>query len=215
MLALSGSEQSFAGIVLLDCAPLQAECIALFAASSTENRLKHFDGYRGAAFLASVCGRFALELVLWENAAALATVQKNPLFSEHIKIVEHHVKTHYVAFGTRHEICGRSGISFTRGERFLCALYTPCTPASLAGAREQIRSMAEVETAGVLIQHTENGASFVLLSKEAFDAPAAAALSATCGEPSFQGDFMVVESIPAPSDAERFPPPYRLALSAA
>jgi hypothetical protein len=215
MLAIGDTEQYFAGVILLDCSPLQAECISLFAASSTENRLKHFQGYRGAAFFASLCGRFALEFVLWDNAAALATVKKNPVFSEHINIVEQYVKTLHVAFGSEHGTCGSDGISFARGERSSFVLYKPRTPPSLGVAREQTRSMAEFGTARALFHWAEDGTSVALLTKHSLDTSAAAPSSSTFGAPVFKDDFIVVESIPAPSDAERFPPPYRLSLTAA
>jgi hypothetical protein len=215
MLTISGIERHFAGLILLDCAPLEAECIALFAASSTENRLKHLEGYRGAAFSASPCGRFALEIVLWDDPAALATAQKNPLFSEHIKIIEHHVKHLYVAFSTRHETCGTNGISFARGERFSFTLYRPGTPPSLGVARERARSMTELGSVRALLHSAEDGAGLALLSKDALDASADATLSATFGAPAFKDDFIVVESISAPRDAECFAPPYRLTLPTA
>ena len=210
MLVIGGTEEYFAGVILLDCSPLQAEAISLFAASSTENRLKHFQGYRGAAFFASLCGRFALEFVLWDNAAALATVKKNPLFSEHINIVEQYVKTLYVAFSCGHETCGCGEISFARGERLSFVLHKPRIPLSLGVAREQTRSIAELGTARALFHLAEDGKGVALLSKTSLDASAGALLSTTFGPPVFKDQFIVVESIPAPSDAERFPPPYRL-----
>lgn len=215
MLTLCSTGRDFTGVMLLDCAPREAECIALFAASSAENRLKHLKGFRGAVFSASLCGRYAVEIVLWDNPASLMTARENPLLSEHIDIVEHHVKGLYAAFSSHHETCGDKEISFARGERFSFALHKPCTPTLLGAVREQMRSIGGLATARVLLHSAEDGAGLVLISKDAVDASAGATLPKTLGTPAFRDDFIVVEDICASCDAERFNPPYRLALATA
>jgi hypothetical protein len=55
----------------------------------------------------------------------------------------------------------------------------------------------------------------VLLAGDAIDPGVARALSSTFGEPEFRDDFVVVESVTAPRESERFDPPYHLAPAAA
>ena len=215
MLLIQGAERQLAGLVLLDCAAVQAECVALFCASSAENRLKHLDGFRGAAFFASTCGRFVLEYVLWASSAALAAARTNPIFFEHVRIVEQHATVRYVSFSSLYEASGAARIVFVRGGRFSVALYKPPAPEPPGQTLDHVRSTAALASYDSLLQMSEDGTSVVLLSGDAIGPGAATALSSIFGEPDFRNGFIVVESICAPRESEKFSSPYSLALAPA
>ena len=182
MLGIQGSASRFTGFIVLDCAPVQAECVALFSASATENRLKHLDGFEGAVFSASLCGRFVLEYVVWKDATALAAARANPLFSEHVGIVERHCRLCHISFSSISNSFGIVDVRrVERGDRFSMLM-------------------------------AEDDARLVLLSRDAMDASAVPAVRAMFGEPAFHNEFTVVESIAAPSIGEKFAPLYHLAL---
>jgi hypothetical protein len=212
MLRIQGSASQFTGLIVLDCAPVQAECVALFSASATENRLKHLDGFTGAAFFASVCGRFVLEYVVWKDPAALAAARENPLFSEHVKIVEHHCSLRHVSFSSISNTVGIDAIRFERGDRFSMLMYKCSAAESVPKTLDRLRSVSELARVHSLLQMAEDGSNLVLLSREAIDTSAAPALRAMFAEPAFHNEFTVVESIAAPSIGEKFAPLYNLAL---
>ena len=215
MLLINGTEKLFAGFVLLDCAPVQAECLALFSAASTENRLKHLDGFRGAAFFASTCGRFVLEYVLWANSAALAAARAAPIFFEHIRIAEAHAAVRFVSFSSMYEGFGVAGMPCVRGDRFSAAIYKPRVPQPPAVTLDHLRAAPALAGHNSLLLMSEDGVSAVLLAGDAIDPGVASALSSIFGEPEFRDDFVVVESITAPRESERFDPPYHLAPASA
>jgi hypothetical protein len=212
MLSIQSSAREFAGFIVLDCAPVQAECVALFSASATENRLKHFDGFTGAVFFASICGRFVLEYVIWRDPAALAAARENPDFSEHIRIVEHHCRLRHVSFSSIFNMVGTDAIQFERGDRFFVLMYKCPAAESVPRTLDQLRSISELARVNSLFQMAEDGTSLVLLSRDAIDTSAAPALRTMFGEPTFQNKFTVVESIAAPSVGEKFSALYNLAL---
>src|SRR5580658_952055 len=214
MLIFCGADKRFAGFILLECAPVQAECIALFAASSAENRLKYLDGFRGAAFLASTCGRFALEYVIWETPAAIAAARANPVFLEHISIVEHHATVRLVSFSSFCETFGITRITFERGGRFAMAVYRPQAPKPWPQMLGDLRSSADCTKRTCLVQMAEDGTSVVLLSGDEPDSSATSLASSTLGKPDFQDVFTVVEGVSSPKPGEKLPAPYSLALSA-
>jgi len=210
MLSIRGSASQFTGFMVLDCAPVQAECVALFSASATENRLKHLDGFTGAVFFASICGRFVLEYVIWKDPAALAAARENPTFSEHVKVVEHHCTLRYVSFSSISNTVGNDAIRFERGDRFFMRLYKCPAAESVPKTLDRLRSISELARVHSLLQMAEDGSSLVLLSREATSA--APALRAMLAEPAFHNEFTVVESIAASSIGEKFAPLYNLAL---
>ena len=213
MLGIQGSASRFTGFIVLDCAPVQAECVALFSASATENRLKHLHGFESAVFFASLCGRFVLEYVVWKDATALAAARANPLFSEHVGIVERHCRLCHVSFSSisnTFEIV--DALRFGRGDRLSMLIYKFPAAESVPKTFDQVRSVAELAGAHSLFQMAEDGTRLVLLSRDAMDASAAPALRAMFGEPALRNEFTVVESIAAPSIGERFAPLYHLAL---
>jgi hypothetical protein len=212
MLSIQGSAGQFSGFIVLDCAPVQAECVALFSASATENRLKHLHGFERAVFFASSCGRFVLEYVLWKDSAALAAARANPLFSEHVRIVEHHCRLRHVSFSSISNTFGSDAIRFERGDRFSMLIYEFPAADSLPKTLDQLGSVPEMASVHALLQMAEDGTRLVLLSGDAIDTSGAAALRATFGEPAFHNEFTVVESIAAPSIGEKFAPLYHLAL---
>jgi len=212
MLSIPASASLFTGCIVLDCAPVQAECVALFCASATENRLKHFDGFGGAAFFASTCGRFALECVIWKDPAALAAARENPNFSEHMRVVEHHCSLRHVSFSSISHAVGVDAVRLERGDRFFVRMYRCPATESVSRQLEDLRSAPELARANSLFQMAEDGASLVLLSREAIDASAAPALRAMIAEAGFHNEFTVVESIAAPSIGGKFAPHYNLAL---
>jgi hypothetical protein len=197
---------------VLDCAPVQAECVALFSASATENRLKHLDGFEGAVFFASPCGRFVLEYVVWKDPAALAAARATPLFSEHMRIVEHHCRPRHVSFSPISHRFGMDAIRFERGDRFSMLMYECPVAESVPKTLDQLRSVSELARVHSLFQMSEDGTRLVLLSRDAIDTSAAPALRATFGEPAFHNEFTVVESIAPPIVGERFAALYHLAL---
>jgi hypothetical protein len=215
MLLINSAEKLFAGFVLLDCAPVQAESLALFCASSAENRLKHLDGFRGAAFFASTCGRFALEYVTWADSAALVAARAAPIFFEHIRIVEAHTTHRFVSFSSMYEGFGATDMACVRGGRFSAAIYKPRVPGAPAATLNHLRAAPALAGRNSLLQISADGMSAVLLAGDAIDPGVARALSSTFGEPEFRDDFVVVESVTAPRESERFDPPYHLALAAA
>jgi hypothetical protein len=217
MLLINGAEKQklVAGFVLLECAAVQAECLALFNAASGENRIKHLDGFRGAAFFASTCGRFLLEYVLWTNSAALAAAKAAPIFFEHIRIAEAHSTHRFVSFSSTYEGFGAAGMPCVRGDRFAAAIYKPRVPVPPAVTLNQLRAAPALAGRNSLLQVSEDGVSAVLLSSDAIDPDVASVLSSTFGEPEFRDDYVVVESITAPREGERFDPPYHLAPAAA
>jgi hypothetical protein len=210
MLSIQASASQFTGFIVLDCAPVQAECVALFSASSTENRLKHFDGFAGAAFFASICGRFVLEYVIWKDPAALAAAREDPTFSEHMKVVEHHCSLRYVSFSSISNSAGIDAIRFKRGDRFFMRLHPAAE--SVSGTRDLLGSIPELARANSLFQMAEDGTSFVLLSRDAIDTSGAAALRTIFGDSAFHHEFAVVESVAPPSVREKSAALYNLAL---
>jgi hypothetical protein len=200
------------GFIVLDCAPVQAECVALFSASATENRLKHLDGFEGAVFFASPCGRFVLEYVLWKDPAALAAARAIPLFSEHMRIVEHHCRLRHVSFSSISNTFESDTIRFERGDRFSVLVYEFQAGDSLPKALDQLGSVPEIARAHSLFQMAEDGKRLVLLSRDAIDTSTAPALRAMFGEPAFHNEFTVVESIAPPNVGDRFAALYHLAL---
>jgi len=206
------SASRFTGFIVLDCAPVQAECVALFSASATENRLKHLDGFEGAVFFASPCGRFVLEYVVWKDPAALAAARANPLFSEHMRIVEHHCRLRHVSFSSISHTFASDAIRFERGDRFSILIYEFPAADSVPKTLDQLRSASKLARVHSLFQMTEDATRLVLLSRDTMDTSAAAALRATFGEPAFHNEFIVVESIAPPSAGERFAALYHLAL---
>jgi len=211
MRSIQSSVSQFTGFIVLDCAPVQAECVALFSASATENRLKHLDGFEGAVFFASPCGRFVLEYVVWKDPPALVAARANPLFSEHMRIVEHHCRLRHVSFSSISNTFGIDAIRFKRGDRFSVLMYDFPAADSVPKTLDQLRS-SEIARVHSLFQMAEDGTRLVLLSRGATDVSGAPLLRATFGEPAFRSEFTVVESIPAPSIGERFVPLYNLAL---
>ena len=194
---------------VFNCSPLQAECVALFSASACENSLKHVDGFSGAVFFASSCGRFELEYMRWSDHAALAAVRASPTLCEPMKVVERHCSIRYQSFGAVSNSAAGDTKRFARGERYFLRAYN--------------RSASEVSTksgghlSGIvretsLVQTTEDAMSLVLLSIDAIDTFGAPAFCPTSGEVTFQSEFTVVEHIEAPSAHEKFPSPYRLAI---
>ena len=212
MLGIQGSASQFTGFIVLDCAPVQAECVALFSASATENRLKHLDGFEGAVFFASPCGRFVLEYVVWKGPAALAAARATPLFSEHMRIVEHHCRLRHVSFSPISQTFGIDAIRFERGDRFSMLMYECPVAESVPKTLDQLRSVSELARVHSLFQMSEDGTRLVLLSPDAIDTSAAPALRAMFGEPAFHNEFTVVESIAPAIVGERFAALYRLAL---
>lgn len=212
MLSIQGSASQFTGFIVLDCAPVQAECVALFSASATENRLKHLDGFEGAVFFATPCGRFVLEYVVWKDSAALAAARANPLFSEHMIIVERHCRLGHVSFSSISNTFGSDALRFERGDRFSMLIFEFPAADSVPKTLDQLRSVTEIARVHSLFQMAEDGTRLVLLSRDAPDTSAAPALRATFGEPAFHNEFTVVESIAAPSIGEKFAPLYHLAL---
>ena len=211
MLSIPASANLFTGCIVLDCAPVQAECMALFCASATENRLKHFDGFGGAVFFASTCGRFALECVIWKDPAALAAARENPNFSEHMRVVEHHCSLRHVSFSSITYTVGIDAVRLERGDRFFLRMYH-CPAESASRQLEDLRSASEIARANSLFQMAEDGTSLVLLSRDAIDTPGAAALRTIFGDSAFHHEFAVVESVAPPSVRERSAALYNLAL---
>jgi hypothetical protein len=212
MLSIQGSASQFTGFIVLDCAPVQAECVALFSASATENRLKHLDGFEGAVFFASPCGRFVLEYVVWKDPPALAAARANPLFSEHMRIVEHHCRLRHVSFSSISHTFGSNAIQFARGDRFSMLMYEFPAGGSVPKTLDQLRSVSKLASVHSLFQMADDGTRLVLLSRATIDTSAALALRTTFGEPAFHNELTVVESIAAPSIGEKFAPLYNLAL---
>ena len=194
---------------VFNCTPLQAECIALFSASACENCLKHVDGFTGAVFFASSCGRFELEFMLWSDHAALAAVKASPYLCEPMKVIEHHCDIRYQSFGAASNAAAGDTKRFARGERYLLRVYY--RPAS------EVPTKSDGHPSGIareksLVQWTEDDTILVLLSIDAIDTFGARALHTTPGELAFQSEFTVVEHVEAPSPHEKFPTPYSLAL---
>jgi hypothetical protein len=212
MLSIQASASQFTGFIVLDCAPVQAECVALFSASATENRLKHFDGFAGAVFFASDCGRFVLEYVIWKDPAVLATARENPTFSDHIRVVEHHCRLHHVSFSSISNTVGNDSMRFERGDRFFLRIYRGRASELASRVLDQLQSIAALARAYTLFQIAEDGTRLVLLSRDAIDTSGAAALHTMFGESAFHHEFAVVESIAAPSVREKFAALYNLAL---
>jgi len=212
MLSIQASASQFTGFIVLDCAPVQAECVALFSASATENRLKHLEGFTGAVFFASTCGRFVLEYVVWKDPAALAVARANPLFSEHMRIVEHHCRPRHVSFSSISHTFGIDAIRFERGDRLSMLMYKCPAAESVPKTLDRLRSVTELARVPSLFQLAEDGTRLVVLSRDAIDTSAAPALRAMFAEPAFHNEFIVVESIAAPSIGEKFAPLYNLAL---
>ena len=212
MLSIQASARQFTGFIVLDCAPVQAECVALFSASATENRLKHFDGFAGAVFFASICGRFVLEYVIWKGPAALAAAREDPTFSEHMKVVEHHCSLRYVSFSSISNSVGIDAIRFERGDRFFMRLHKCPAAESVSRTRDLLGSIPELASANSLFQMAEDGTSLVLLSRDAIDTPGAAALRTIFGDSAFHHEFAVVESVAPPSVREKSAALYNLAL---
>jgi hypothetical protein len=205
----------FAGIILLECATVQAECVAIFSASSTENRLKYLDGFREAAFLASTSGRFALEYVLWENPAALAGARANPIFWEHIRIVEHHTTLRHVSFSSTYNTLSAKHITFARGEHLSMAVYRHENSKEWPQTLEGLRAGADFGNNPSFAQMAEDGTSVVLISGDESNSFGATAMPSTLGKPDFRDNFVVVESVCAPRAGERPRAAYSLALSSA
>jgi hypothetical protein len=212
MFSIQASASRFTGFIVLDCAPVQAECVALFSASSTENRLKHFDGFVGAVFFASICGRFVLEYVIWKDPAALAAAREDPTFSEHMKVVEHHCSLRYVSFSSISNTVGIDAIRFERGDRFFMRLYKCPAAESVSRTCDLLGSIPELARANSLFQMAEDATSLVLLSRDAIETHGAAALHTMFGESAFHNEFAVVESIAEPSVREKPAALYNLAL---
>jgi len=212
MLSIQASARQFTGFIVLDCAPVQAECVALFSASATENRLKHFDGFAGAVFFASICGRFVLEYVIWKDPAALAAAREDPTFSEHMKVVEHHCSLRYVSFSSISNSVGIDAIRFERGDRFFMRLHKCPAAESVSRTRDLLGSIPELARANSLLQMAEDGTSLVLLSRDAIDTSGAAALRTTFADSAFHHEFAVVESVAPPSVREKSAALYNLAL---
>jgi hypothetical protein len=213
MLTLSGAEQYFTGLVVLDCQPIQAECINLFVASSAENRLQYLPGFAGAAFTASLCGRYAVELVCWKTPAALAAARTSPVFLEHVTIVEHYAKRRHAAFSSRYEILSGAPVSLQRGDRMAFALYKPLPAMAPEEVRDRLLAVTDSTCARTLAHIAEDGSSLALFSHDALGSTAAA-LATAFGEPHFQGDFTVVETVNrSPNSMNE--PLYRLALPTA
>ena len=215
MLTLSGAENYFTGIVVLECRPIQAECINLFVASSAENRLQYLPGFAGGAFTASRCGRYALELVCWSDPAALAAARTSSVFLEHVTIVEHHTKRLHAGFSSRYEtLCGMP-VSLQRGDRIVFALYKP--PAAIAPeeVRERLLTTNDPVVARTLVHIAEDGSSLALFSGDALSSTASAALTTAFGEPHYQGDFTVVETVNRSPNSVAYEPLYRVALPTA
>jgi hypothetical protein len=213
MLSIQGSANQFTGFIVIDCAPVQAECVALFSASATENRLKHLDGFEGAVFFASPCGRFVLEYVVWKDPAALAAARANPLFSEHMRIVERHCRLCHVSFSSISNTFGIvDALRFERGDRFSMLIYKSPAADSVPETLDRLGSVSGIARVHSLFQMAEDGTRLVLLSRDAMDTSAATALRAMFGEPAFHNEFTVVESIAAPRIGEKFAPLYNLAL---
>jgi hypothetical protein len=202
----------FTGFIVLDCASVQAECVALFSASATENRLKHLDGFEGAVFFASPCGQFVLEYVVWKDPGALAAARANPLFSEHVRIVEHHCRLRHVSFSSISGTFGSDAIRFERGDRFSMLMYEFPATESVPKTLDPLTSVSKLAGVHWLFQMAEDGTRLVLLSRDAIDTSAAPALRATLGEPAFHNEFNVVESIAPPIAGEGFDALYHLAL---
>jgi hypothetical protein len=215
MLTLSGAEQYFAGLVVLDCQPIQAECINLFVASSAENRLQYLPGFAGAAFTASLCGRYALELVCWKTPAVLAAARTSPVFLEHVAVVEHHAKRLHAGFSSRYEILSGVPISLQRGDRIAFALYKPL-PVMLPGEmRDRLLAVTDSRCAPTLAHIAEDGSSLALFSRDAFSSSASPDLATAFGEPHFQDDFTVVETVDPSPNRVAYEPLYRVALPTA
>src|SRR6267142_249377 len=212
MLCVQGSASRFTGFIVLDCAPVQAECVALFSASATENRLKHFDGFAGAVFLASTCGRFVLEYVIWKDPATLAAARENPAFSEHMRVVERHCSLRHASFSSISHTVGADAIRFERGDRFCMRMYKRPAAESVSRPLHHLSAISELASASSLLQLAEDGTSLVLLSRGAIEASAAPALRTMFGAPAFRNEFTVVECIAAPGIGETFAPLYNLAL---
>jgi hypothetical protein len=215
MLVIQGAGDQFAGFILLECAPIQAECVALFAASSTENRLKYLEGFREAAFLASTCGRFALEYVLWENPAALAAARATPIFWEHIRIVEHHTTVRHVSFSSSYMTLGAKHITFARGEHLAMAVYRHENSKGWPQTLEGLRAGADFGNNPSFALMAEDGTSVVLISGDQSNSFGATAMPSILGKPDFRDNFVVVESVCAPSAGEQPRAAYSLALSSA
>jgi hypothetical protein len=194
---------------VFNCTPLQAECVALFSASSCENCLKHVDGFTGAVFFASSCGRFELEFMLWSDHAALAAVKASPSLCEPMKVIEHHCCIRYRSFGAVSNAAAGDTKRFARGERYYLRVYS--RPASEMPTKSDGRPSGSAREKS-LVQRTEDSTSLVLLPLDAIDTFGARALHTTSGELAFQSEFTVVEHVEAPSAHEKFPTPYNLAL---
>jgi hypothetical protein len=215
MLVIQGAGDQIAGFILLECAPVQAECVALFSASSSENRLKYLEGFREAAFLASNCGRFALEYVLWENPAALAAARATPIFWEHIRIVEHHTTVRHVSFSSSYMTLGAKRITFARGERFSMAVYRPDAPKAWPQSLDDLRASVDLKHHHSFVQMAEDHTSIVLLSGDGSESSAANVAPSILGTPDFRDDFIVVESISTPRGGEKPHAAYALTLPSA
>jgi hypothetical protein len=109
---------------LYDCAPLQGECIALFAAAANENSVKSIDGFVGAVCLASDCGRFALEFVLWTNRSAYTAAMADTDVFAYRQVVEHHCRLCYQEVSSISKAVADDVKRFNRGEHYFVRMGT-------------------------------------------------------------------------------------------
>ena len=198
------------GFTLFDCGSVQAEGVALFIACSTENILKHVDGFAGAVMFASTCGRYAAELVFWTSPEAHATARARARAFDYMHVVEQHCHVSYVSFSTISSADVGFARRTARGQGYLGRVRR-CQPLERALASPLFRFVSSTSSTVGLVALSQDGTSLVFLVRDARDTPEALALVAAYPDPMIEIKFTVVERVIAPSAGEKLPAPYHLA----
>jgi hypothetical protein len=199
------------GFTLYDCAPLQGECIALFAAAANENSVKSIDGFVGAVCLASDCGRYALEFVLWTSRSAYIAAMAYADVFAYRQIVEHHSRLCYQEVSSISNAVADDVKRFNRGEHY-CVRMDKCQPSKTPFQVNVDQWPADIAHENALVQVAERGTSLVCLSREATISLDGHALGVEITAPFIQTTFVVVDYVVAPNTQDKFTPPYHLAL---
>jgi hypothetical protein len=132
-----------------------------------------------------------------------------------VAIVEHHTKRLHAGFSSRYETLWGSSVSLQRGDRIAFALYKPLQAIAPEEVRERLLAAHDPAVTRTLVHIAEDSSSLALFSHDALVPTASSALATAFGEPHFQGDFTVVETVNRSPNSVTYEPLYRVALPTA
>ncbi len=84
---VSAKENAANGIILLRTPPGRTKAVGLINHMESEARIRYLPGFRGASFMFQIGGSHVLEYVQWDDISCLRAVAANPLYREHIDVV--------------------------------------------------------------------------------------------------------------------------------